>query len=284
MVFPDLLRVIFGGLILFLIAGITLALRRRDDCRTRRLLAVTQIALAMPLVICAGLLVRSGVQRRLIYPRVGGDAARTAILALRKDKYGAPEKRKAFFDRVTERLAHVTGVHVVDTGAALPLANDDYFALYFWMGDSQPTWQPPMGQRFIIWQAEVDPDMLAMEINKAVKTFDRGIHYSTVTPQSPLNLPILVSSVAYATLSLLFIALSFWGETLRRGSACIVSGIVTGLGISAVITRLLTGLLFGVSTTNLVVFAFSAALVASVALVACLSAKRRATRNSSFTL
>jgi tetratricopeptide (TPR) repeat protein len=47
---------------------------------------------------CAGLLVRSGVQRRLIYPRVGGDAARTAILALRKDKYGAPEKRKAFFD------------------------------------------------------------------------------------------------------------------------------------------------------------------------------------------
>jgi hypothetical protein len=203
MVFPDLLRVIFGGLTLLLIAGITLALRRRDDSRPRGLLAVTQIALALPLVICAGLLVRSDVQRRPIYPGVGGDAARTAILALPQDKYGSPEKRKAFFDRVMERLAHVSGVHVVDTSAALPLANDDYFALYFWMGNSQPAWQPPMGQRFIIWQAEVDPETLAMEINKAVKTFDRGIHYSAVTQQSPLNLPILVSFGGYAALSLL---------------------------------------------------------------------------------
>jgi hypothetical protein len=52
MVLPNLLRIIFGGLVLLLIAGIALSLRRRDDSRTRGLLAISQIALAMPLVIC----------------------------------------------------------------------------------------------------------------------------------------------------------------------------------------------------------------------------------------
>jgi hypothetical protein len=281
MVLPDLLRIIFGGLVLLSIAGIALSLRRRDDSRTRGLLAASQIALAMPLVICAGLLVRSEIQRRSIYPVGSGDAARMAVLALRTDKYGATEQRKVFFDRVKERLAHVPGVHVVDTGAALPLANNDYYALFFSMGGGQPALQPPMGQSFIIWQADVDSDTLAMEVNNAVKTFDRGIHYSTVTQQqSPQNLPIMVAFGAYGALSLLLIAVSFRGEMLHRGAASAMSGIVIGLGASVVITRLLTGLLFGVSVTNIVVFALSAALIAGVALSACIIAKRRAGRNS----
>jgi hypothetical protein len=64
----------------------------------------------------------------------------------------------------------------------------------------------------------------------------------------------MVSSGAYAAPSLLFIAVSFRVEMLRRGAAWVMSGIVIGLGASVVITRLLTGLLFGVSVTNIAVF------------------------------
>jgi hypothetical protein len=285
MLLPDLLRIIFGGLALLLIAGIALSLRRRGDFRIRGLLAASQIALAIPLVICVGLLVRSEVQRRSIYPGVSGDATRRAVLALRTDKYGGPEQRKEFFDRIQERLNHVPGLHVADTGGALQLANNDYYALYFSMGGGPPTVQPPMAQRFINWQADVDSDTLAMEVNNAVKTFDRGIHYWTVThQQSPQDQSIMIAFGVYAALSLLLIAVSFRGETLRHGAAWVMAGIVIGLGMSVAVTRLLTGLLFGVSVTNLMVFALSVILVASIALSACLVAKRRAAQNSTLAL
>jgi hypothetical protein len=283
MLLPDL-RIIFGGLALLLIAGIAFGLRWRGDFRLRGLLAVSQIALAIPLVICAGLLARSEVQRRSIYPGVSVDAGRRAVLALRTDKYGAPEQRKEFFDRVQERLKHVPGLHVADTGAALQLANNDYYALFFSMGGGQPTVQQPMAQRFINWQADVDSETLAIEVNTAVKTFDRGIHYWTVTHQpSPQDVPIMNAFGVYAALSLLLIAVSFRGETLRRAAATVIVGIVIGLSISVAVTWLLTGLLFGVSVTNLTVFALSVVLVASVAISACLVAKRRAAQNSRLT-
>jgi hypothetical protein len=100
-----------------------------------------------------------------------------AALALRSDRYRAPEQRRAFFHSVMARLNDVPGIRVDDSGSALPLAGDAYFALFFSMGDGSPGVQLPNGQRFIKWQADTGPDSLAKEINHAVKTLDRGIHY-----------------------------------------------------------------------------------------------------------
>jgi predicted permease len=65
---------------------------------------------------------------------------------------------------------------------------------------------------------------------------------------------------------------------LREGLTTAGLGVVLGLLGAILATRLLQGLLFGVSATNPVIFALNAALLMAVALAACLWPARRATR------
>ena len=65
---------------------------------------------------------------------------------------------------------------------------------------------------------------------------------------------------------------------LRNGFKLALIGVVVGLAISFAATRLLSSLLFEVSTTDPVVFVFDAFLLVSVSLLACYIPARRATR------
>jgi hypothetical protein len=100
-----------------------------------------QIGLATLLVICAALLARSAVQLRGLDPGVASGTAKRAVLALRTDRYGAPERRRAFFDRVLTNLHQVPGLRMDDSGGARPLAGNVYFAVYFSMGGPPPSVQ-----------------------------------------------------------------------------------------------------------------------------------------------
>jgi putative ABC transport system permease protein len=60
--------------------------------------------------------------------------------------------------------------------------------------------------------------------------------------------------------------------------ALAVVGVAIGAAASLVLTRLIAGLLFGVSATDSMTFALVALLLTSVALLACYLPARRATK------
>jgi predicted permease len=68
------------------------------------------------------------------------------------------------------------------------------------------------------------------------------------------------------------------GLVLADGFKMAVSGVVVGLLASLALTRLLTRMVYGVSTTDPATFVFISALLLMIALLACLLPARRATR------
>ena len=68
------------------------------------------------------------------------------------------------------------------------------------------------------------------------------------------------------------------GLILRRGMTLALAGVAAGLLAAYALTRLMTGLLFGVSATDPLTYAAVAAVIAAVALAACLVPARRAMR------
>jgi predicted permease len=65
---------------------------------------------------------------------------------------------------------------------------------------------------------------------------------------------------------------------LWQGMGLVVFGIVLGLGAAAIVTRLLTSFLYGISTTDWLTFASIPVILAIVALVACFVPARKATK------
>jgi putative ABC transport system permease protein len=64
------------------------------------------------------------------------------------------------------------------------------------------------------------------------------------------------------------------GQGLRLASL----GVAIGLAVALALTRLMQGLLFGVSATDPLIFGLAAGLLVAVALLACYLPARRATR------
>ncbi|HKG48701.1 MAG TPA: ABC transporter permease [Pyrinomonadaceae bacterium] len=65
---------------------------------------------------------------------------------------------------------------------------------------------------------------------------------------------------------------------LLQGMTLVIAGLVIGIGVAAVVTRLLASFLYGVSTTDAFTFTAIPALLTLVALLACYLPARRATR------
>jgi predicted permease len=63
---------------------------------------------------------------------------------------------------------------------------------------------------------------------------------------------------------------------LKKGMGLVLGGVAVGLAASFALTRLMSGLLFGVSATDPKTFAFISLLIAAVALLACYLPARRA--------
>ena len=70
------------------------------------------------------------------------------------------------------------------------------------------------------------------------------------------------------------------GLAFRPGLLLTATGTIVGLAASVGVTRLMSSLLFGVSSSDPITFAVVPALLAIVALAACLLPARRATRVS----
>ena len=98
--------------------------------RARGLWVVSEIALAVVLLISAGLLIRSFIRLQQIYPGFNVENVYTLRLDLPDGRYRQPEQVENFYDRLQQRLAALPGIEVVGTVSELPMsgqANDFRF-------------------------------------------------------------------------------------------------------------------------------------------------------------
>src|ERR1041385_62862 len=90
--------------------------------RTRSLLVVFESAVAVVLLIGAGLLIRSLVALQHVNPGFDPDHVLTMRIDLSRNKYDTPEKATNFFQQLQTRIAGLPGVETVGSVTELPLS------------------------------------------------------------------------------------------------------------------------------------------------------------------
>lgn len=90
--------------------------------RARGFLVVTEIALAMLLLVGSGLLLRSFSHLQASNPGFRPDHLLVADVPLSQTAYAKPEQRYEFFDRLVERARRLPGVISADAASFLPVS------------------------------------------------------------------------------------------------------------------------------------------------------------------
>jgi putative ABC transport system permease protein len=90
--------------------------------RTRSVLVVLESAVAVLLLIGAGLLVRSLVQLQNVSPGFDAHNVLTMNVQLPREKYPTPEKANNFFEQLESRVSGLPGVESVGLVSELPLS------------------------------------------------------------------------------------------------------------------------------------------------------------------
>jgi len=90
--------------------------------RTRNLLVVMETAIAVVLLVGAGLLIRSLIRLQNVHPGFDAENVLTLRIDLSQKKYGKPEKTAAFFSQLEIRVAALPGVEAVGMTTELPLS------------------------------------------------------------------------------------------------------------------------------------------------------------------
>ena len=90
--------------------------------RTRSLLVVLESAVAVVLLIGAGLLIRSLIQLQNVSPGFDAQNVLTMSVALSREKYSTPEKASSFFQQLETRVKGLPGVESVGFVTELPLS------------------------------------------------------------------------------------------------------------------------------------------------------------------
>jgi len=92
--------------------------------RLRSLLVVSELALALLLLIGAGLLMKSLVRLRQVHPGFNAESVLTAKIALPEAQYRDAAQRTRFYQQVRERLASSPGIESIGLTSSLPLSNE----------------------------------------------------------------------------------------------------------------------------------------------------------------
>ena len=88
----------------------------------RRVLVVAEVALAVVLLVGAGLLIRSFQRLRHVEPGFRSDNLLTMRMVLPYSKYETSEQRRAFYDEALRKIAEVPGVESAGMITFLPLS------------------------------------------------------------------------------------------------------------------------------------------------------------------
>ena len=99
--------------------------------RVQRLLVVSQVSLALVLLIGAGLMLRSFQSLMQVDAGFDPRSVLTAYVSLPSSKYPDPQTRLAFFDQLLGRMRALPGVRSVAVGSLVPLAEGNWTASFF---------------------------------------------------------------------------------------------------------------------------------------------------------
>lgn len=118
----------------------------RSRNRTRNLLVVSEVALALVLLIGSGLLLRSFV--RLMSVQLGFNPENVVAMrvALPPSKYAQPHLRLAFFKQLSDRIQTLPGIQSVATTTNLPLGGTNMSFRFMIEGRLAPSTEILLGQ------------------------------------------------------------------------------------------------------------------------------------------
>ena len=92
--------------------------------RLRSALVVSEIAMTLVLLVCAGLLIRTVMRLRSVDTGFNPENILAMNIGLPAIKYPKPENRVAFFKQTTERIASLPGVKAAGITSVLPLSDN----------------------------------------------------------------------------------------------------------------------------------------------------------------
>jgi putative ABC transport system permease protein len=93
--------------------------------RTRSLLVMAEVALALMLLVSAGLLIRSFVRLLEVDPGFNPERILTGEILLPTPKYAEPRRQVAFFKEAVERVEALPGVQAAGGSSSVPLFDND---------------------------------------------------------------------------------------------------------------------------------------------------------------
>jgi putative ABC transport system permease protein len=92
--------------------------------RVRGSLVISEVALALVLLVCAGLMIRSFLHLQQVNPGFNPDNALAVSLSLPGKKYPEADQQAAFYTQLVEKIAALPGVQAVGMTQALPIQSD----------------------------------------------------------------------------------------------------------------------------------------------------------------
>ena len=110
----------------------------RDVARARRVLIVSQTALALALLVGAGLLVRSLARLQAVSAGFRPESVLVARVQLPPSRYGEPPARALFLDDVRARVSGRSGVVSVAAMSELPLSGESNSGSFYVEGKPVP--------------------------------------------------------------------------------------------------------------------------------------------------
>jgi putative ABC transport system permease protein len=93
--------------------------------RTRRLLIVSEVALALMLLVGGGLLLRTFVELQHVNLGIDPSHVLTGTVQPPRARYDTPEKGVALYDRLLEKAAALPGVRIAALSSIVPLSGGD---------------------------------------------------------------------------------------------------------------------------------------------------------------
>jgi len=116
----------------------------------RSALVVSELAMALVLLVAAGLLIESLLHLRAVSPGFNPENLVTMGFGLPSTRYPEPEKKVAFCNQLLERAARIPGVRAAALFHPLPLSDDfDQTAVEI-LGHPYPVGQEPRADRYIV--------------------------------------------------------------------------------------------------------------------------------------
>lgn len=122
--------------------------------RLRNVFVVTEIALAIVLLVGSGLMIRSVMRLQSVSPGFNPDNLLTVKLLLPGSRYGENHQRIGFFRQTLERVRSLPGVRSASAISFLPFAGLGAATSFKIVG--QP--EPPAGERPVTDVRVIDPD------------------------------------------------------------------------------------------------------------------------------